>query len=144
MLAPRAPEGRSARQDALFDGFTAGGAFLSLAAVNRQVLREPARRPVHLAMVPQGGASGLQCLSEHGLDAFHQETASGGGNSASSPNRRYSGPVQGLASVDVPDSRDVASIQEEGFHRGLSIVENFAQVGGVQARAQGFRPQVGQ
>ena len=125
-LAPRAPEGCSARQDAFFDGFSAGGAFLPLSAVNRQVLREPARRAVHLAMVPQGGASGLQCLSEHGLDAFHQEAASGRGNAASSPNRRNSRSVQGLASVDVPDSRDVASIQEEGFHRGLAIVENFA------------------
>ena len=35
VLAPRAPEGRSARQDALFDGFSAGGAFLLLSAVNR-------------------------------------------------------------------------------------------------------------
>ena len=122
------------------DGFSAGSAFLPVSAVNRQFLRKPARRAVHLAMVPQGGAPGFQGLSEHGLDALHQETAPGRGNSASSPNRRYSGPVQGLASVDVPDSRDVASIQEEGFHRGLSIVENFAQVGGVQARAQGFRP----
>ena len=135
-LAAGAYVGAAARCSHLLDRGAAADAWLALAQVDQETVLEGAARAVHVAVVVDGGALGVDSGAERLDHRVAQRLDLGASQRSDGPERVDLRPEQRLVGVDVSHAGHALLVQEERLHRLPASARLVAQGGGGEVGAE--------
>ena len=141
MLTIRTEMRASAADGDLLDGSAAGGARLTCAVVDAEVLLMVAVAALAVAVVSEGRAAVGEAVAEDVLDGFCELLALCLCQAAGLAARMDPCEEQGLIGVDVAEPRDAALVEQERLDGLLPAADGLREVRRRERVRQGLRPE---